>query len=294
MTSSRRVERSVLAAFGAILIARLVVWSYVAAGDRIPTGTDIRSVQQGAALIAIDLVLLVVVLTLYRHGSSSRTTMAMLLAAAAVPVFMDTAWLQDSVGLWPGEEDLTVGSLPLSLDLLVIQVLVAWEFGLGVVVATQAVAVVVDLILIRRIVPLGSELATQTLEELAFSSIFTVIICAMIVYLAGRLRSRTEDLLEANRSITSYAARVETAAAVEERHRLARDLHDTLAHSLSGLTIQLGAIDARWDSDPVGARHQLNEAEQNARLGLSEARRAMQALTASPLEDLGLQRAVIA
>ncbi|MCP3939675.1 MAG: sensor histidine kinase, partial [Actinomycetia bacterium] len=140
--------------------------------------------------------------------------------------------------------------------------------------------------------PLGSELATQTLEELAFSSIFTIIICAVIVYLVGRLRSRTEDLLEANRSITSYAARVETAAAVEERHRLARELHDTLAHSLSALTIQLGAIDARWDSDPIEARHQLNEAEQNARVGLSEARRAMQALTASPLEDLGLHRAV--
>ncbi|MCP4087874.1 MAG: hypothetical protein GY745_22935, partial [Actinomycetia bacterium] len=106
MTSARRVEPSVLAAFSAILIARLVVWFYVAAGDRIPTGTDVRSLQQGAALIVVDLVLLVVVLALYRRGSSPRTTVALLLAAATVPVFLDTAWLQDSVGLWPGEEDL--------------------------------------------------------------------------------------------------------------------------------------------------------------------------------------------
>ncbi|MCP4083975.1 MAG: hypothetical protein GY745_02795, partial [Actinomycetia bacterium] len=104
--TAHRVERSVLVAFGAILAARLVVWSYVAAGDRIPTGTDIRSLQQAAVLITIDLVLLVVVLALYRRGSSPRTTVALLLAAATVPVFLDTAWLQDSVGLWPGEEDL--------------------------------------------------------------------------------------------------------------------------------------------------------------------------------------------
>ncbi len=291
---AHRVERSVLAAFSAILAARLAVWLYVATGDWIPTTTDVRSASQSAVLIVIDLVLLIVVLTLHRRGSSSRTTMALLLAAATVPVFLDTAWLQEGLVLLPGDEDLALGSLPLSVDLLIIQVLLAWQFGLAVVVATQVVAVVVDLILIRRVVPLGSELATQTLEELAYSSVITIIICAVIVYLAGRLRNRTDDLLEANRNITSYAARVETAAALEERHRLARELHDTLAHSLSGLTIQLGAIDARWDDDPAGARHQLNEAEHSARAGLSEARRAMQALTASPLEDLGLRRALSA
>ncbi|NUP47812.1 MAG: two-component sensor histidine kinase [Catenulispora sp.] len=70
------------------------------------------------------------------------------------------------------------------------------------------------------------------------------------------------------------------AAALAERGRIARDVHDVLAHSLSGLAIQLEAADALLtDGTDVDAAHTLVvRARRLARDGLSEVRRAVAAL----------------
>src|SRR5439155_13954213 len=62
--------------------------------------------------------------------------------------------------------------------------------------------------------------------------------------------------------------------------------------SLSGVTVQLEAVQALWELNPMEARRMLDQALQHTRGGLNEARRALQALRASPLEDLGLALAV--
>ena len=69
---------------------------------------------------------------------------------------------------------------------------------------------------------------------------------------------------------------------------MARELHDTLAHTLSAVAIQLEALDALWDGDPQAARKTLLLSRDLTRSGLVETRRALQALRANPLEDLGL------
>ena len=73
---------------------------------------------------------------------------------------------------------------------------------------------------------------------------------------------------------------------------MARELHDTLAHSLSGLAVQLEAVEALWEVNPREARQILDQARRAAQDGLTGARRSLQALRASPLEDLGLGLAV--
>lgn len=93
--------------------------------------------------------------------------------------------------------------------------------------------------------------------------------------LAQTQRSREEEL---------------KAARLQESARIARDIHDLLAHSLSGLTIQLEAAVALLDSgkaEPAALRERLVGARQLARDGLDEARRAVGVLRApSPVEDL--------
>ena len=69
---------------------------------------------------------------------------------------------------------------------------------------------------------------------------------------------------------------------------MARELHDTLAHSLSATAVQLEAVKALWDEDPDQAKEMLNQSLERARGGLGEARRAIQALRASPLEERGI------
>ena len=73
---------------------------------------------------------------------------------------------------------------------------------------------------------------------------------------------------------------------------MARELHDTLAHSLSAVTVQLEAIQALWESNAQSARTMLASALAIARSGLTDARRALKALRASPLDDEVLSVAI--
>jgi signal transduction histidine kinase len=93
---------------------------------------------------------------------------------------------------------------------------------------------------------------------------------------------------EVNEQLQQYATTLEVLSISRERYRLARELHDTLAHSLSALTVQLEAVSALWNTRPDRARRLLDQASETARTGLAEARRALQDLRASPLQDLGL------
>jgi two-component system NarL family sensor kinase len=52
--------------------------------------------------------------------------------------------------------------------------------------------------------------------------------------------------------------------------------------------VQIEAVRSLWQVDPDAARHQLDRADETARRGLTEARRSLQDLRASPLRDLGL------
>ncbi len=113
-----------------------------------------------------------------------------------------------------------------------------------------------------------------------------------ISFLMTKLKNQQRSLEEANLRLTHYASTLEQLATSRERNRLARELHDTLAHTLSGLSVQLEAIKAYWDVDPKMARSSLENSLETAHSGLQETRRALKALRASPLDDLGLVQAL--
>ena len=110
--------------------------------------------------------------------------------------------------------------------------------------------------------------------------------------LAERQRQQTEALSAANAQLREQAAAMEQLAVARERNRLARDLHDTLAHSLAGLVVQLQAIDTLMPSEPDAARAELVRARRTAQAGLEDARSAIRDLRVNPVEDLGLARAL--
>ncbi len=99
-------------------------------------------------------------------------------------------------------------------------------------------------------------------------------------------------MLAANRRLAQRAATIEQLAESRERNRLARELHDTLAHSLTGVSVQLQALATLMQHDPEAAEAQLKETQATVRSGIKESRRAIEALRASPLEDLGLSEAL--
>ena len=100
-------------------------------------------------------------------------------------------------------------------------------------------------------------------------------------------QGRAAEALVAQTRQTEAASR--RAAALDERTRIAREIHDVLAHALGGLTVQLEAAELvlaeRRDID--GALERIRGCQRTAREGLVEARRAVAALRsdAPPLPE---------
>jgi two-component system NarL family sensor kinase len=88
---------------------------------------------------------------------------------------------------------------------------------------------------------------------------------------------------------TRAAARL---AAIEERNRLAREIHDTLAQGLTAITLQLETADALAQARPDRAQEAIRRALALARSNLEEARRSMFDLRAAPLQDHSLPEAL--
>lgn len=72
-----------------------------------------------------------------------------------------------------------------------------------------------------------------------------------------------------------------------DRMRIARELHDIVAHHVSLMGVQAGAARAVMDTDPDAARATLAAVEGSARTALDELRRLLQTLRTSEGDDLG-------
>ncbi len=115
-------------------------------------------------------------------------------------------------------------------------------------------------------------------------------------YVVNRLvqaqREQRQALADANLKLVQHAATVEQLSISRERNRLSRELHDTLAHTLSALAVQFDALATVWETIPDKARQLIEQMQATTRIGLDETRRALRALRASPLEELGLSLAI--
>ena len=92
---------------------------------------------------------------------------------------------------------------------------------------------------------------------------------------------------EANANLTHYASTLEQLTVSRERNRLARELHDTLAHSLTALSVSLETVKAYFDIDREKTREMIDISLKSTRKGVDETRRALKSLRSSDLEDLG-------
>jgi len=91
---------------------------------------------------------------------------------------------------------------------------------------------------------------------------------------------------------TQLAEQATRVALVEERNRLAREVHDTLAQELTGIALQLEAADALLEHSPDRARARIRQALERTRESLEEARRSVLDLRAGPLERQALPAAL--
>ena len=81
-------------------------------------------------------------------------------------------------------------------------------------------------------------------------------------------------------------------AKMEERNRLAREIHDTLAQGLAAITLQLETADALAATRPERAREATGRALKLARANLDEARRSVMDMRVAPLQAHTLSEAL--
>lgn len=173
-----------------------------------------------------------------------------------------------------------------------IVIFTAWQYSLAWPLIVGAAQCVLSVALAWPYIEVGGPLYPLYLAIVAMQ-IITVPGTGLVVGLLMRgQRRQAEALDERNRKLASYASTAEQLAITQERNRLARELHDTLAHSLSATAIQIEAAQALAETNEGAGRKMLAQALQTTRNGLTEARRSLHALRASPVEDLGLPRAV--
>lgn len=91
---------------------------------------------------------------------------------------------------------------------------------------------------------------------------------------------------------SAYGQQIRAAARHEERHRLARDLHDAVKQQLFVVQTSAATVEARFDQDPDGARCALEQVRSAAREAMAEMEAMLDQLRGAPLEVKGLVEAL--
>lgn len=101
-----------------------------------------------------------------------------------------------------------------------------------------------------------------------------------------------QELYSTNEQLKEYAGIAENMAQTKERNRLAREIHDTLGHTLTGITTGLDACLTLIDISPDETRKQLQTLARVSREGVKEVRRSVNELRPDSLERLSLEMAI--
>lgn len=159
--------------------------------------------------------------------------------------------------------------------------LIAWQYRYRAVIAFAVATTILDAgMAIPPLEEAGADITILSALLIARGLLFAFVGLFVVKLVGGQKGAR--------KALAEHATTLEELATSRERNRLARELHDTLAHSLSATAVQLEAVKALWDTEPDRAKEMLDQSLEAARGGLGEARRAIQALRASPLEERGL------
>ena len=106
------------------------------------------------------------------------------------------------------------------------------------------------------------------------------------------INSLNEQLRAANTELENFAAESEKLAQTRERNRLAREIHDTLGHTLTGIIAGIDAAMAVADVSPETLKRYLSLVSDVARQGMTDVRRSVNELRPDALEQGDLLSAI--
>ncbi len=228
-----------------------------------------------------------------------RITSALLLFWALLAAFQDRRPADDSVLLWVALEigqGLVVFFIGLSVDnsgwywilylilIMSTSLTIPFRYGGGILL----------MLFMMRVV---NFMWTSTLSTAAFMQSFVTTLWLWILLsltgyivvnkldemnalekMAQKLTSSNQQLTAAYDKLQEYSRELEETAALRERARIAREIHDSLGHNMIGLVLQLEAASRSLAQDPPLSADHLHNALQLAKLATTEMRHAVKAL----------------
>ncbi len=122
--------------------------------------------------------------------------------------------------------------------------------------------------------------------------ILSLVFVTLLIHTLMVERQGREKLAQANEQLRHYALHIEKLATLQERNRIAREIHDSLGHSLTALNIQLEGGLKLWAKDPAQALSFLSEAKQLGTTALQDVRESVAALRSDPLKGISLAKGI--
>jgi len=172
-------------------------------------------------------------------------------------------------------------------------VVTGWRYSMRAVILFCGLTFLFDILLVLTALAISGVAFSSPILGMTFiRTVLFLLVGNMIANLMKVQREQHQRLAEANDRLAQYAATLEQLTISRERNRMARELHDVMAHTMSGVAVELEGVRAMLRVDSDQAEELLGQSLRAVREGLTETRRALQALRASPLEDLGLGLAV--
>lgn len=204
---------------------------------------------------AYNSIILLIIADLLRYWKNSKSRILVLGVLFSFYIFTDASFFQSSVRI-------------ISLD-----VYLAFYNA-----ETQAVIIAVKSIL-------------NSLNIFAFM-FYMMLLIRVLGMENERIRILNQRLDIANAQLKKYALKTEKMTETRERNRLAREIHDTIGHSLIGIIAGIDASRRLLDESADLARQQLEAVADVARNGMNDVRRSVKALRPDVLEKNDLEEAI--
>jgi signal transduction histidine kinase len=187
---------------------------------------------------------------------------------------------------------------------LVLVIRSCFMFGLGGRIATTGIAFWLFLLALHwrvqfitaqlplRVAGRLRHFLTNVQLNLVFLFALALVFVLLLVNALITERQSREELKQANAQLRQSAAEIERLAMAQERSRIARDIHDSLGHSLTALNIQLEGALKLAEKNPQQAQTFLTEAKRLGSVALQDVRQSVATLRGDPLQGNSLESAI--
>jgi signal transduction histidine kinase len=144
----------------------------------------------------------------------------------------------------------------------------------------------------HRITPIAQERFKFFTFSLAVIFGLSLIFVLLLMNAVLAERESRNKLVQANEKLRQYALKVENQATLEERNRIAREIHDSLGHSLTALNLQLETALKLSKTDITRAMTFLATAKELGSKALQDVRQSVSTMRNHPLQDKSLVEAI--